>query len=51
MASFDGTKTSAESTSQEPTDDRNDAAANFECNICLDVASDAVISLCGHIFW
>jgi len=50
MASFDGTKTSAESTSQEPTDDRNDAAANFECNICLDVASDAVISLCGHIF-
>ncbi len=22
----------------------------FECNICLDVASDAVISMCGHLF-
>ncbi|XP_031549836.1 E3 ubiquitin-protein ligase RNF185-like [Actinia tenebrosa] len=24
--------------------------ANFECNICLDTAKDAVISLCGHLF-
>lgn len=24
--------------------------ANFECNICLDIAKDAVISLCGHLF-
>ncbi|XP_041082233.1 E3 ubiquitin-protein ligase RNF5-like isoform X1 [Polyodon spathula] len=23
---------------------------NFECNICLDTARDAVISLCGHLF-
>lgn len=23
----------------------------FECNICLDTAKDAVISLCGHLFW
>ncbi|XP_009886884.1 PREDICTED: E3 ubiquitin-protein ligase RNF185 isoform X2 [Charadrius vociferus] len=22
----------------------------FECNICLDTAKDAVISLCGHLF-
>ena len=22
----------------------------FECNICLDTASDAVISMCGHLF-
>ena len=29
-------------------DDRKDSA--FECNICLDVASDAVISMCGHLF-
>ena len=28
--------------------DRKDSA--FECNICLDVASDAVISMCGHLF-
>lgn len=24
--------------------------ANFECNICLDTAKDAVVSLCGHLF-
>ncbi|XP_062342580.1 E3 ubiquitin-protein ligase RNF5 [Osmerus eperlanus] len=24
--------------------------ATFECNICLDTARDAVISLCGHLF-
>ena len=23
---------------------------SFECNICLDVARNAVISLCGHLF-
>lgn len=22
----------------------------FECNICLDTAKDAVVSLCGHLF-
>lgn len=26
----------------------NDSA--FECNICLDTARDAVVSLCGHLF-
>lgn len=31
-----------ESSSQEGT---------FECNICLDTAKDAVVSLCGHLFW
>lgn len=25
--------------------------ATFECNICLDPARDAVISMCGHLFW
>jgi E3 ubiquitin-protein ligase RNF5 len=25
--------------------------AMFECNICLDTARDAVVSLCGHLFW
>ena len=23
----------------------------FECNICLDTARDAVVSICGHLFW
>ncbi|CAL8373729.1 unnamed protein product [Boreogadus saida] len=30
----------------EPEPDR----ATFECNICLDTARDAVISMCGHLF-
>lgn len=37
------------STDAEPTgvDDR---AAFFECNVCLDVAKEPVVSLCGHLF-
>lgn len=31
---------------QAPTPQSN----QFECNICLDTASDAVISYCGHLF-
>lgn len=23
----------------------------YECNICLDTARDAVVSMCGHLFW
>lgn len=33
-----------------PDPDHEAAAAAFECNICLDVAKDAVISMCGHLF-
>ncbi|CAH9111298.1 unnamed protein product [Cuscuta epithymum] len=25
-------------------------AANFECNICLDLAQDPIVTLCGHLF-
>ena len=31
-------------------DDENTSSRAFECNICLDTASDAVISMCGHLF-
>uniref|UniRef100_A0A8C1V0W3 RING-type E3 ubiquitin transferase n=1 Tax=Cyprinus carpio TaxID=7962 RepID=A0A8C1V0W3_CYPCA len=31
--------------------ERDRDRATFECNICLDTARDAVISLCGHLFW
>lgn len=31
---------------EEKKDDRT-----FECNICLDTARDAVVSMCGHLFW
>uniref|UniRef100_A0A8R1DJW2 RING-type E3 ubiquitin transferase n=1 Tax=Caenorhabditis japonica TaxID=281687 RepID=A0A8R1DJW2_CAEJA len=39
---------------EEPTSSSNkpnaDETARFECNICLDAAKDAVVSLCGHLF-
>lgn len=28
----------------------NGDAGNFECNICLDIAQDPVVTLCGHLF-
>lgn len=31
-------------------DDKKDDRM-FECNICLDTARDAVVSMCGHLFW
>uniref|UniRef100_A0A914UTC8 RING-type E3 ubiquitin transferase n=1 Tax=Plectus sambesii TaxID=2011161 RepID=A0A914UTC8_9BILA len=30
--------------------ENKDDNSQFECNICLDVARDAVISMCGHLF-
>lgn len=32
-------------------EDKGDEDRAFECNICLDTAKDAVISMCGHLFW
>lgn len=31
-------------------DDKRDERM-LECNICLDTARDAVVSMCGHLFW
>lgn len=42
-------QTESETTSNEITEEKNENP-NYECNICLDVARDAVISLCGHLF-
>ena len=41
-----------EKNSESKTDSAEDSNSNaaFECNICLDVARDAVISMCGHLF-
>ncbi|XP_043282653.1 E3 ubiquitin-protein ligase RNF185-like [Venturia canescens] len=36
---------SGSTTEEKEKDDRM-----FECNICLDVAKDAVVSMCGHLF-
>ena len=39
----------------ENRDDQNKnedpSESNFECIICLGTAKDAVITLCGHLFW
>ncbi|CAI4222309.1 unnamed protein product [Auanema sp. JU1783] len=29
---------------------KEDESARYECNICLDTAKDAVVSMCGHLF-
>ena len=40
---------------EENKDDKNKnedpSESNFECCICLETAKDAVITLCGHLFW
>jgi len=33
-----------------PQEEDKPSNPNFECNICLDTAKDAVISVCGHLF-
>ena len=38
-------------TSGEQSSSSNPSSTQFECNICLDTAKDAVISYCGHLFW
>uniref|UniRef100_A0A1B0G1I7 RING-type E3 ubiquitin transferase n=1 Tax=Glossina morsitans morsitans TaxID=37546 RepID=A0A1B0G1I7_GLOMM len=43
----DNTKTAAGDNKRE--EDKNDDSL-FECNICLDTAKDAVVSMCGHLF-
>ena len=35
---------------EKDNEESNDAERSFECNICLDVARDAVVSMCGHLF-
>lgn len=47
---------SEETSSSNPNRDARSGApqdvdGSFECNICLDTAKDAVVSLCGHLFW
>lgn len=33
------------------TEEKEKDNRTFECNICLDTAKNAVISMCGHLFW
>ncbi|XP_058086464.1 uncharacterized protein LOC131233692 [Magnolia sinica] len=36
--------------SEEEKEEQGRAAANFECNVCLDMARDPVVTSCGHLF-
>lgn len=42
---------SQKNTSNEENDGKDDQNNIFECNICLESAKDAVVSVCGHLFW
>ncbi|XP_075541266.1 E3 ubiquitin-protein ligase RNF185-like isoform X1 [Dermacentor variabilis] len=41
---------SASSSNDEGGSTSGQQDGSFECNICLDTAKDAVVSLCGHLF-
>jgi hypothetical protein len=43
--------TGGENTENKRNEGRGEEERAFECNICLDTAKDAVISMCGHLFW
>jgi hypothetical protein len=56
--------THSEEDTQAPVEDLSQTAASssssserrtteglFECNICLEMASEPVVTLCGHLFW
>ncbi|PIA35112.1 hypothetical protein AQUCO_03600048v1 [Aquilegia coerulea] len=35
---------------QDSKKDQSSAVANFDCNVCLDVAQEPVVTSCGHLF-
>ncbi|GFZ10288.1 RING/U-box superfamily protein [Actinidia rufa] len=39
-----------ESTRMSPQSHGNNYAGKFECNICLDLAQDPIVTLCGHLY-
>lgn len=45
----DNNADSAKTAGGDKEDDKNEESM-FECNICLDTAKDAVVSMCGHLF-
>jgi len=32
-------------------EEKEEALTRFECNICLEIATEPVITKCGHLFW
>lgn len=49
-AASPGDSNSGGPSSENSEEDVKDDTQNFECNICLDTAKDAVVSMCGHLF-
>lgn len=49
-ASTENSSAGGPSGSSNGTGESGGQDSTFECNICLDTAKDAVISLCGHLF-
>lgn len=43
-------RTAAPPSTREPDDKTIRNAANFECNVCFDMAADPVVTKCGHLF-
>lgn len=41
---------SSNRTSTKPDEEQKKDDSMYECNICLDIAKDAVVSLCGHLY-
>lgn len=50
-ASSSSSSSSSDDNSKNDGDEKDRDDQIFECNICLDTAKDAVISMCGHLFW
>lgn len=46
----DATKKSSNMGGTSSGDEEKKDDSMFECNICLDTAKDAVVSMCGHLF-
>lgn len=42
--------TAAPPSTREPDDKATRSAANFECNVCFDMAAEPVVTKCGHLF-
>ncbi|KAG2471265.1 LIMK2 kinase, partial [Polypterus senegalus] len=51
MASSASAESACSGGASGPSGEGSSQDSTFECNICLDTAKDAVISLCGHLFW
>ena len=32
-------------------EEKEEALTRFECNICLEVSTEPVLTKCGHLFW